>query len=261
MLALCASAHFYFSQRSPPSKLRHQLHRHLRHLPCQRQLQFCTCIICTNSRPTGQIYRSRSAARPAQTAACSRPDIIRKLFYSRVYLHLHVPLALRGVYQNPHLMLFRPPPFSSSRLRLESIILPRKLLSLPRLPTVAQRCHYHPPRLRPKTQPGLETSFPTSKSPTSFKLASTRELSSQHGHGHDHDHGHTHSHGLLGHHHHHEANPYLTSTDKTDPGVRITRIGLFVNIAMVITKGFGGWFFNSQALVRLLAHGCSRERG
>ena len=54
-----------------------------------------------------------------------------------------------------------------------------------------------------------------------------------------------HSHG----HHHHHDNAYLTSTNTSDPGVRITRIGLLVNLGMAIGKGVGGWYFNSQALV------------
>ncbi|KAL6715700.1 mitochondrial metal transporter [Lecanora helva] len=56
--------------------------------------------------------------------------------------------------------------------------------------------------------------------------------------------GHSHHH----HHHHHHDNTYLTSTNKKDAGVRITRIGLFVNLAMAIGKGLGGYFFHSQAL-------------
>lgn len=56
---------------------------------------------------------------------------------------------------------------------------------------------------------------------------------SHHGHGH-------------GHHHHHD-NTYLTSKNKSDPGVRITRIGLYVNLGMAIAKGAGGYVFNSQA--------------
>lgn len=55
--------------------------------------------------------------------------------------------------------------------------------------------------------------------------------------------GHSHSHG----HHHHHDNTYLTSTNKDDPGVRITRIGLYVNLGMAIAKGAGGVVFNSQA--------------
>lgn len=51
------------------------------------------------------------------------------------------------------------------------------------------------------------------------------------------------------HHHHHHDNTYLTSSNKNDAGVRITRIGLFVNLAMAVGKGVGGWAFHSQALV------------
>jgi hypothetical protein len=55
--------------------------------------------------------------------------------------------------------------------------------------------------------------------------------------------GHSHSHS------HHHDNTYLTSTNKNDAGVRITRIGLYVNLGMAISKGFGGYVFNSQALI------------
>ena len=50
-------------------------------------------------------------------------------------------------------------------------------------------------------------------------------------------------------HAHHHDNAYLTSTNKNDAGVRITKIGLFVNLAMAIGKGIGGWVFHSQALI------------
>jgi Cation efflux family len=53
--------------------------------------------------------------------------------------------------------------------------------------------------------------------------------------------GHSHS--------HHHDNAYLTSTNKKDAGVRITRIGLFVNLGMAIGKGVGGYVFHSQALI------------
>lgn len=59
-------------------------------------------------------------------------------------------------------------------------------------------------------------------------------------HSHHHGHGHSHSHG---------PDPFLVSKDKTDPGVRITRIGLYVNVFMALSKGAGGWYFGSQALV------------
>ena len=57
--------------------------------------------------------------------------------------------------------------------------------------------------------------------------------------------GHSHSH----HHHHHHDNVYLTSQNKNDAGVRITRIGLYSNLGMAIAKGVGGYAFNSQAMV------------
>ncbi|KAJ5100240.1 hypothetical protein N7456_006292 [Penicillium angulare] len=59
--------------------------------------------------------------------------------------------------------------------------------------------------------------------------------------------GHSHGHGH-GHHHHHD-NVYLTSTNKNDAGVRITRLGLLANLAMAIGKFIGGYVFHSQALI------------
>ena len=56
-------------------------------------------------------------------------------------------------------------------------------------------------------------------------------------------------HGGHAHHHHSHDSTYLTSTDKNDAGVRITRVGLCVNIVMAIGKGLGGYFLNSQALI------------
>ncbi|KAI9788315.1 MAG: hypothetical protein M1816_007001 [Peltula sp. TS41687] len=64
-------------------------------------------------------------------------------------------------------------------------------------------------------------------------LASTTQIRSHMGHSH----------------HHHHDNTYLVSKNKKDPGVRITRIGLFVNLGMAAVKGAGGYFFNSQALM------------
>lgn len=55
--------------------------------------------------------------------------------------------------------------------------------------------------------------------------------------GHSHGHGHSHD------------NTYLTSSNRNDAGVKITRIGLFVNLGMAIAKGVGGWLFHSQALI------------
>jgi hypothetical protein len=55
-----------------------------------------------------------------------------------------------------------------------------------------------------------------------------------------------HSHGHGGHHHHHDTT-FLTSANKSDPGVKITRVGLYVNLGMAVAKGAGGYIFNSQA--------------
>lgn len=65
--------------------------------------------------------------------------------------------------------------------------------------------------------------------------------------------GHSHSHGH-GHHHHSHDNTYLLSANKKDAGVRITRIGLYVNLGMAVSKGFGGYVFNSQALIADAIH-------
>lgn len=54
-----------------------------------------------------------------------------------------------------------------------------------------------------------------------------------------------HAHG----HHHHHDNTYLISKNKNDAGVKVTRLGLYVNLGMAISKGIGGYYFNSQALV------------
>jgi hypothetical protein len=55
----------------------------------------------------------------------------------------------------------------------------------------------------------------------------------------------TRSHAGHSHHHHHD-NTFLLSKNKSDAGVRITRIGLYVNLGMAVSKGFGGYVFNSQ---------------
>ncbi|KAH7109058.1 cation efflux family-domain-containing protein [Dendryphion nanum] len=62
--------------------------------------------------------------------------------------------------------------------------------------------------------------------------------------------GHSHGHGH-GHHHHSHDNTYLLSSNKKDAGVRITRIGLYVNLGMAVSKGVGGYVFNSQGRTSL----------
>jgi hypothetical protein len=59
----------------------------------------------------------------------------------------------------------------------------------------------------------------------------------------------TRSHAGHAHHHHHD-NTFLLSKNKNDAGVRITRIGLYVNLGMAVSKGFGGYVFNSQGKAR-----------
>jgi divalent metal cation (Fe/Co/Zn/Cd) transporter len=53
------------------------------------------------------------------------------------------------------------------------------------------------------------------------------------------------SHAGHPHHHHHDTS-FLLSLNKSDTGVRITRIGLYVTLGMAVNKGFGGCVFNSQ---------------
>lgn len=55
-------------------------------------------------------------------------------------------------------------------------------------------------------------------------------------------HGHSHSHA-------HHDNSFLISANTSDPGVRITRIGLLSNLLMAIAKFIGGWTFGSKAMV------------
>ena len=47
-------------------------------------------------------------------------------------------------------------------------------------------------------------------------------------------------------HHYSHDNTFFLSKNKNDAGVRITRTGLYVNLGLAVTKGIGGWVFNSQ---------------
>ncbi|BFZ60768.1 mitochondrial metal transporter [Saitoella coloradoensis] len=64
--------------------------------------------------------------------------------------------------------------------------------------------------------------------------------------------GHSHGHGH-GHHHHHDKT-LLTSKDKSNPGARITRIGLYVNLGLTILKAIGGYALNSASLLADAGH-------
>jgi len=90
---------------------------------------------------------------------------------------------------------------------------------------------------RPQTLPSLLSSRPSLYPQLSRVMASQQPESQKRGHS-----GH-------GHHHHNHDNTYLVSNNKNDAGVRITRIGLFVNLAMAIAKGVGGYVFHSQCRI------------
>lgn len=100
---------------------------------------------------------------------------------------------------------------------------------------------------KPVNLPFLASSPPRPSTSAPLPLAAlmtSTQTRNHAGHGHGHSHGHGH-----GHHHHHHDNVYLTARNKSDPGVRITRIGLLSNLGMAIGKGIGGYMFHSQALV------------
>lgn len=98
--------------------------------------------------------------------------------------------------------------------------------------------------LRGSAQRRVLTSIPLFKAgswharPRSLPSVTPLPMTQTRGHG---GHGH--------HHHHHHDNVYLTSSNKHDAGVRITRIGLVANLAMAIGKFIGGYVFHSQALI------------
>ena len=84
----------------------------------------------------------------------------------------------------------------------------------------------------------LPTSFTTHRALHRSPSAMTSSSQARGHAGHSHLHHH--------HHHHHHDNSFLLSQDKNDAGVRITRVGLYVNLGMAVSKGFGGYVFNSQ---------------
>lgn len=86
------------------------------------------------------------------------------------------------------------------------------------------------------------TSMSALHSRTSRQLAVSRELPAMG------PNSQSRSHSAHSHSHNHD-NTYLTSPNKNDAGVRITRVGLYVNLGMAVSKGIGGYYFNSQALV------------
>lgn len=125
---------------------------------------------------------------------------------------------------------------SPSQLNRRSCLRLRGIRVFTSVSSVSFRINSHPSLLsyvRPTSPPVTLLQFPMSQS---------RGHAGHSGHGHSHGHSH-------GHHHHHHDNVYLTSTNKNDAGVRITRIGLVANLAMAIGKFIGGYVFHSQALI------------
>ena len=99
------------------------------------------------------------------------------------------------------------------------------------------RCHYQLSKTSKHYTPLLSSLLlrPTlvnPSTPSTLKMSGTQTRTHA-----GHSHSHTHD------------NTYLISKNKKDAGVRITRVGLFVNLAMAIGKGIGGYVFHSQALV------------
>lgn len=134
------------------------------------------------------------------------------------------------------------------------------------------------PRLIPKTRPrGMALLSPrclfatvvplrasqAKKEPGSEKQPSSERIHENafqdHKHNHSHDHAHSHDeHGLFhGHSHSHQPNELLGKGFTTNPAVRITWIGLLVNVAMAGSKAVGGVVFHSQALIADAIHSLS----
>ncbi|EKG18276.1 Cation efflux protein [Macrophomina phaseolina MS6] len=68
--------------------------------------------------------------------------------------------------------------------------------------------------------------------------------------------GHSHGHGH-GHHHHHTDPALLLSKDKNDAAVRITRLGLYLNVVLAVGKGIAGYYWNSKMLIGDAFHSLS----
>lgn len=113
-------------------------------------------------------------------------------------------------------------------------------------PEMSEHSHSH----------GPESADSRSHETTSHSDSSPSEHSYEHSHDHSHEHSHDHSHGLL-HSHTHGPNELLGKGFTTNPAVRITWIGLIVNVAMAGAKATGGVYFHSQALMADAIHSLS----
>lgn len=80
------------------------------------------------------------------------------------------------------------------------------------------------------------------------------------GHSHSHEHSHDHSHSLFSHSHSHSSGDSVFLQEHgglKNPAIRITVLGLLVNLSMAIGKGIGGVVFHSQALLADSIHALS----
>ncbi|CUM65787.1 uncharacterized protein PRCAT00003435001 [Priceomyces carsonii] len=95
----------------------------------------------------------------------------------------------------------------------------------------------------------------------SLRMMSSEENEPKKGHSHHHSHSEEEHHGIFGHSHshsHHQPNELLVSGSvRNNPAVRITWIGLLVNVAMAASKAVGGIYFHSQALLADAIHSLS----
>lgn len=115
------------------------------------------------------------------------------------------------------------------------------------------------PESQPESQPESVQSHSQFESHAKTESTHSEALAHSHSHSLAHSEGHSsllHSHT----HDHHQPNELLSTSTASiisNPAVRITWIGLLVNVSMVISKGIGGVYFHSQALVADAIHSVS----
>ncbi|KAK4668774.1 mitochondrial metal transporter [Podospora pseudoanserina] len=164
----------------------------------------------------------RICATTSPVAASSRLRLTRQ---ARSY---HPPLLFQFSPRTHHPL--RPPPPPLQRRVYYTALSPASRVAF------SDRS-FHPNSSFSTTDNYFSTTRPTtSSSPPQSPLKMGQQHRTHAGHSH-------------GHHHHHHDNIYLTSQNKSDAGVRITRIGLYSNLGMAIAKGLGGYAFNSQSMV------------
>ena len=112
-------------------------------------------------------------------------------------------------------------------------------------------------------------SYPVQRSMSTSSNKGLNEEVHSHSHAEDNlssadSHSHSHSGGNLfshSHSHSHQSNELLMAASKEgffkNPAVRITWIGLLVNVGMAVSKGIGGVYFHSQSLIADAIHSVS----